>query len=243
MFSPLCNRIIRARNFTDSSRTAADVRVVVIHTMESPEGSNTAEAVADWFAGSSAPQASAHYCVDNNSIVGCVNESDVAWAAPGCNRDGVQVELAGRASQTAAQWSDAYSKAELVRAAKLVADICHRQGIPARRLSNADLAAGKSGIIGHVQASQVYKRSTHTDPGSSFPWAAFVKDVQSFMPDTRRWQLHLVDKNDLVVDRSSIVGKAGLSARIVTFSTRVAPRVAKMTLAGKRPRIRVVRVG
>lgn len=242
MLSHLCTSIIRSRNFHGSTRTSKDIRVAVVHTMESPEGKTTAEDVAGWFAGSNAPKASAHYCVDVNSIVGCVNERDVAWAAPGANHDGIQIELAGRAGQTAKQWADAYSRAELVNAARLVADICRRHGIPARKLTNAQLRNGARGIVGHAQVSVVYNKSDHTDPGVSFPWAGFEKDVRALLPDKRRWQIRLVDGNGKVVARSAIAGKAGIAARVTTFSARVSKKVAAMTLAGRKPRIRVVKV-
>lgn len=146
------------------------VRVVVVHTMESPEKATTAEDVArNWFAKPEA-RSSAHYCVDADSIVQCVSEADTAWAAPGANADGIQIELAGRAGQGTEGWSDAYSVAELDLAARLVADICTRHGIPIRKLTREQLAAGERGIIGHVDASAVYRLSDHTDPGPDFPW-------------------------------------------------------------------------
>src|SRR5205809_2755015 len=110
---------IQARNFTATSGRSVDV--LVIHTMEAPETANTAENVAKWFAGSTAPQASAHYCIDANSIVQCVQDDDVAWHAPGANSDGIGFEHAGFASQGRSDWNDAYSSAMLERSAGLVA--------------------------------------------------------------------------------------------------------------------------
>src|SRR5262249_13152262 len=49
--------------------------LIVIHTMENAEKPDKAEEVALWFAGKTAyppPQASAHFCIDENSIVQCV---------------------------------------------------------------------------------------------------------------------------------------------------------------------------
>ena len=89
---------VQAKNFTQGPSNAIDV--LVIHTMESPEKPDTAESVAHWFAGSTAPQASAHYCIDDNSIVQCVHDADVAWHAPGANHNGLGFEHAGRAAQT-----------------------------------------------------------------------------------------------------------------------------------------------
>lgn len=160
------------------------VRVVVMHTMETPENATTAEDVArHWFA-KTAARASAHYCVDADSIVQCVPESDTAWAAPGANADGIQIELAGRAGQDAAGWADAYSAAELDLAARLVADICTRHNIPIRKLTREQLAAGERGIIGHVDSSAVYRLSDHTDPGPDFPWDQVIAKARAYATPT-----------------------------------------------------------
>lgn len=241
MHSALAKTVIRAKNFTNASRTTAAIKHIIIHTMESPEGVTTAEDVSRWAAGPTAPRASWHYAVDSDSIVSCVEEEDVAWAAPGANHDGIQIELAGRAGQTPAQWRDAFSRAELVLASKLVADICRRRNIKPVHGSNEALRLDRRAVYGHVQASQVFKLSDHTDPGVGFPWEDFMKDVRSLM-DGRKWQYRLVLANGQVVDRSSIVGTAGIAARLVIFSTRVAPKVARLGREGKGPRIRLVRV-
>lgn len=163
-----------------SGRTVP-IRVIVLHTMEVDETSTMAEAVARAFS-NPARQASAHLCVDNDSTVRCVDDQDTAWAAPGANADGLQIEMAGRAGQNPAQWSDAYSKAVLERAAREVAAWCSRWGIPARTLTDAQLADGKTrGVVGHVQVSRVFKRSTHWDPGPDFPMAAFLQRVQQIL--------------------------------------------------------------
>jgi N-acetyl-anhydromuramyl-L-alanine amidase AmpD len=172
---------IGARNFTRGRSNKIDV--LVIHTMESPEKPDTAEAVAHWFAGSTAPQASAHYCIDANSVVQCVKDSDVAWHAPGANHNGLGFEHAGRAAQTKADWSDAYSKAMLERSARLVAHKCVEHHIPAVWLRPADLRAGKRGITGHADVSNAFKRSDHHDPGTSFPVQAFLARVREHMGD------------------------------------------------------------
>jgi len=153
------------------------VRVIVIHSMEAPEGPQTAENVAAYFAKPST-KASAHICVDNNSEVRCVADEDTAWAAPGCNADGLQLELAGYARQTRKEWMDDYSLTMLGRAVKIVAAWCRKYSIPARRLTQAELRAGHKGLTSHADVSAVYKRSDHTDPGAGFPWDWFIKALQ-----------------------------------------------------------------
>jgi N-acetyl-anhydromuramyl-L-alanine amidase AmpD len=168
---------IKARHFTDlKGQTPRRVRLIVIHDMEYPEKLTAAEDVARYFAKTDT-QASAHICVDADSIVQCVYDRDVAYAAPGANRDGIQVELAGYARQTRAEWMDEYGRRMLEQAARAVAQYCRKYTIPAVHLSSDQLRAGKAGIIGHYQASQVYRKSDHMDPGPGFPWDYFIDRV------------------------------------------------------------------
>lgn len=158
----------------------APVRVVVIHDMEAPEGPNTAENVAAYFRNSGVV-ASAHICVDNNSAVRCVPDSDTAYAAPGANSDGLQLEIAGYMRQTRAQWLDDYSRAALKQAAKVTAEWCKKYNLPVVRLTRAELKAGRRGITCHADVSAVYRKSDHTDPGPNFPWDFFLAEVKNAM--------------------------------------------------------------
>lgn len=168
---------VEARWFTPT--TGRRVDLVVLHTAETPEGVDTARAVARYFA-TTDTKASAHYSVDADEIIQCCQEVNVAYAAPGANANGVHVELAGRASQSAADWHDAYSLAQLALAAPLVADICRRHQLPVRYVTRAALAAGGAGARGitmHRDVSAAFKKSTHTDPGPNFPIVEFVNRV------------------------------------------------------------------
>lgn len=160
-----------------------DLRLIVIHTMEAPESEGRARQVAQWFAGPSAPEASAHACIDNREVVLCLPPSATAWAAPGANSDGYQIEHAGYAGQNASDWADAYSTAMLALSAAHARQIAQQAGIPLRHLTDAQLDAGESGFVGHDQVSRVYRRSDHTDPGSSFPWARYMALVGGSNPD------------------------------------------------------------
>lgn len=173
--------LIAARNYTRAAR--GSVRLICIHSMEAPEKPGTARAVAKWFAGPLAPQASAHYCVDALEVVQCVRDEDVAWAAPGANRDGLHIELAGYASQTAADWSDAYSTAELQRAAKLCAELALKWVIPIQKLTVEQVRDTRTkGFCGHIDVTHAFpKIGTHTDPGANFPWDHFLALVESAM--------------------------------------------------------------
>ena len=173
-------QLIRAKNFT-KGRNGKRVRLIVIHTMESGEQPNKARQVAMWFRGSTAPDASAHYCVDNKTVVQSVDEKDTAWATgeSNTNRESISIELAGSASQSKFQWNDTYSKGVLTQAAKLVAEIADRYSIPVVKLTPAKVKSGK-GIIGHWDVTLAYGiKGGHTDPGKNFPWTDFIKMVES----------------------------------------------------------------
>ncbi len=164
---------IQARSYTKADRD--NVRLIVIHSMESPEKPGTALAVARWFAGANAPAASAHVCVDAVATIECVRQQDVAHAAPGANRDGYQIELAGRASQTREQWLDELSLATLRRAASAAALVCQAGEIPPVRLTVEQVKDGRTrGFCGHADVSKAFKKSDHWDPGPGFPWDVFL---------------------------------------------------------------------
>ena len=170
----------QAKNYTPTS--GRTIRVIVIHDMEAPERSDIAEAVANYFAGANAPRASAHYNIDNDSIVQSVHDKDVAWAAPHVNHDGLHFEHGGYASQTRGEWLDPYGVAMLEQSAKLCADKCRQYGIPVRWLTPSELAAGQKGITSHWNATLGYKYyGGHTDPGAGFPVDYYLERVQHYM--------------------------------------------------------------
>ena len=154
--------------------------LIVIHTMENQEKPSAAEDVAWWFASDASPIASAHYCVDPDSVVQCVRDRDVAYHAPGANHNGIGVEHAGRAGQTAAQWDDTESRAILRRSAALTARLCREHQIPIVRLDVAGLLLGERGFCGHVDATHAFPGPgrTHWDPGPAFPWTDYLALVR-----------------------------------------------------------------
>lgn len=170
-------KFIPAGHFTPSDHR--DIWWIGIHTAETGETHQTAESVANYFAHTDV-KASAHLTADDDSIVRSVLDKDVAYSAPGANRHGLHIELAGRAAQDAAGWQDQYSQDMLRLAAKAVAEWCQLYGIPAVKLSVADIKAGHKGIAGHVDFTHALGGS-HTDPGPSFPWDQFIGLVRSHL--------------------------------------------------------------
>jgi hypothetical protein len=123
-----------------------------------------------------------HNCVDADSIVQCVPDRDVAFAAPGANSNGIQIELSGFARQTAVDWGDAFSVATLARAAGLVARILRENKIACAYVDWATLKRGGArGITTHDDVSRAWRQSDHTDPGKGFPMTAFVEAVRALV--------------------------------------------------------------
>lgn len=171
---------LQARNYTKANRTKIDL--IVIHDMEYPERYDAAEQVARYFSGSGAPQASAHYCIDADSIVQCVRVEDVAWHAPGANNNGIGLEHAGYAAQRPADWADAFSEAELQMSARLTAELCRKYTIPVKYVDSAGLAQGQRGITTHVAVSKAFRKSDHSDPGPNFPMDHYIALVLGTTP-------------------------------------------------------------
>ena len=166
-------------------RGGSHIRRIYIHTMETPESEGRALQVTQWFAGHSAPQASAHYCVDDKGIYEGVKEEDTAWAVDHFleNEKSISIELAGTALQSPTQWMDPYSSSELTLAASLVAELCDIYGISIVKLTPADINLDHMGIAGHVDVTLAKGiRGGHTDPGSNFPWSRFIQLVKSTPP-------------------------------------------------------------
>lgn len=160
-----------------------DPRVIVIHTTEGHERTGSARNTAAWFRNPLA-LVSAHFAVDAAEIVQCVETQNVAWHASKANYFSIGVELCATAKQTAAQWLDEYSVAELKRAAQLIADLTLTYNIDVRKLTDEELRANYndvhvSGICGHNDVSRVFG-GTHYDPGPSFPWLDFMLAIQGY---------------------------------------------------------------
>jgi N-acetyl-anhydromuramyl-L-alanine amidase AmpD len=120
------------------------------------------------FAAGGAPKRSAHYVVDASEIVQCVRDSDTAYAAPGANDDGLQVEICGWARWTAAEWQ---ASGVLPRVAGLVRQLCAAHGLPRVRVDVAGLLTGARGVTTHADVATAFSLSTHHDPGAGFPLA------------------------------------------------------------------------
>lgn len=165
-----------AKNFTPAFRVRIDL--IVIHTMEAPHKPDTAERVADWFNGPTAPKASAHYCVDQDSIVQCVRDNNIAWHAPGVNENSIGVEHAGYAKFSREEWLSDKNLEMLRMSARLVGDKCRKYSVPVRLLTAAEVKGRERGLTGHKQVTDAFSAGKgHWDPGPGWPWDVYLRLV------------------------------------------------------------------
>lgn len=151
-------------------------RLIVMHGTVSPCVPGGARAVARDFATTNTKK-SAHYTVDPGEEIQSVGDHTVAYHC-GHNQDSIGVELCDPQAGPSSRWGDLPHHRMLDRAAHLVAQLCLAYAIPIRRLSVRDLLDGKHGICGHVDMSNAFHQSSHTDPGEAFPWVGFIAAVQ-----------------------------------------------------------------
>lgn len=168
---------IPSRNFTKANRPRSSITFGVTHTMETGSHLKGAEAVANWFAGPNAPQASVQYCVDGDSAIQCVLEQDVAWHAKSGNRTGVGIEHAGYARYVK-EWNELWAKNMFVISAGIMAGICMRNDLPIRRLTVDQVKRYEKGICDHYAITKAFNvKGGHIDVGKGWPWERYLELV------------------------------------------------------------------
>jgi hypothetical protein len=158
-------------SYNGGSRPESRIRLVVIHDAEG----STAAGVAAYGA-SGQRNASWHATVDDKEVIVQLPDNIVAWAAPGANTDGLQLELCGYARWSKLTWYRHQST--LKRAAWHTARWCVEHNIPPKWVTDKGLKNGDLGLTSHVQVNRVYKGSDHPDPGKGFPYGYFQYLVQ-----------------------------------------------------------------
>lgn len=162
-----------ARNYTSGVGIRKPIRIIVLHSAENQQLDGQAEHLVQWFAGKTAPQASAHYMVDNKIVAQSVDDDDVAWATGvwANNLESISIEMTGQAAFTAEQWANPYSVAVINQTASLARRLGQKYSIPPVHLTVGQILDGKTkGYCTHADITAAYKvMGGHTDPGPNFP--------------------------------------------------------------------------
>jgi N-acetyl-anhydromuramyl-L-alanine amidase AmpD len=198
-----------------SSRGDQRVRLVVLHTAE---GALTTSALGRWFARPDV-QASSHVGIDDRGVVQYVPYDRASWTLRAGNKISDNAELCGFASWHRNQWISDHATM-LQHAATWIRDRCTARGIPIRKLTPGEVAAGHEGVIGHHDWTLGMRDGTHTDPGPAFPWDVVMALAHEAAPNTGGLPvLRYGDRSDQVL-------------RLQQFLTRVFPTYATFEPTG-----------
>ncbi len=217
---------IRARYSSFAPGDNADPTRVVIHatspgTLGYPRASaaGTALSTARYFA-SAAAGGSAHYIVDiSDDEQHCVPDNTIAYHAPP-NERSLGVEICAETTYIREQWLSPQVWPAVLHAASRTAELCGRFRIPIVHIGPAQLQAGARGICGHIDVTNAFHQTNHTDPGPNFPWAEFLAAVGGNGP------IITAEKDDPVAPiaitpaadgtfRSTAMAEAGASSAVV----------------------------
>jgi hypothetical protein len=159
----------------DSGHGNLPIRRLVVHCTAGADAKG-ARGTARYFA-SSAATGSAHEVIDPKEVIICAYDDVVCWHAPP-NPHSKGYELACSLSNGGkGHWALASHQAMLRLLAKEVARDAVKYSIPVRHLTVAQVKANEAGICGHVDVTNAFHQSSHTDPGPYFPWSQFIPMV------------------------------------------------------------------
>jgi hypothetical protein len=162
-----------------SSRYGARVRVFVLHTTE---GIMRAADLRDWtgWAGSSHASCDETGMLLSGAADGFVDYTRASWTLRNGNPWSDNLEICGWAGWTRAEW---LARPKLLEAvARWLAERHRaRPDVPLRRLTEAELNAGRSGVIDHDTYTDATGDGTHWDVGEAFPWEIALPRAQAIV--------------------------------------------------------------
>lgn len=164
-------------------------RGVVVHTSESPDGSilgllAAMERPGDHAVAGTNPVrywgSSYHALAQslNSTYIEVQPASHGPYSAPPLNKDWWHICIPGYAAQTRAEWLEPVSRAQIRGVAKYIVDKSRSDGFPALRVTASQLALNGTGYCGHVDVSNAFHQTDHTDPGVNFPWDVLAADIK-----------------------------------------------------------------
>jgi hypothetical protein len=225
------------------SRDGARVIWLAVHSTEGNDTMRVDDARslrdAAWWEGSS------HAITDNEVLLtpaqGCVPYELAAWTLRGGNHRSENIEQVGWARWSRAEWLA--HPGTLDHTARWLADRSKARGIPLVKLSPADVAAGRSGVIGHVDYTIGTGDGSHTDPGPGYPWDVVIakaRDYAAGVVVTPPEPVIIIEEDDVPIivnihsdDNKKNIGywcKCGIGYHVIArTSTVLAMRGAKFT--------------
>lgn len=144
-------------------------QLIVQHTTESESGNTN---VIDYL--EKTRNGSYQTMIDfDGEEVRMVPDNRQAWAAMASgNRIGLHVCAMGRAAFDRARWLS--ERLLLERTAMRYAEWSRLYGIPLVKIGPAEIRAGVRGVCGHIDISEAFGESDHSDPGRNFPYPEVI---------------------------------------------------------------------
>ena len=156
-----------------SSRGGSGVRLIVVHTAE---GATTYQSLGSYFA-NPASEVSSHTGIDDTpgTVGEYVTAGNKSWCAANANPYSIQTELCAFAAWSRAEWDAHPTMLDNCKA--WIEEEAGRYGIPVRKISESEAAAGQAGVVGHADLG--FANNDHWDPGPNFPWDRVVSGAPS----------------------------------------------------------------
>ncbi|MDG4790364.1 peptidoglycan recognition family protein [Micromonospora sp. WMMD1102] len=130
---------------------------------------------------------SAHLYVDRDSVVQSLDTEDRAGHAGSSegNNHAVAVEITGVNGWTRQQWLDRVAWDKLGAA---LAHVVRKYGVAVRRASVAEMRNNPKvrAFYGHDDMRRAWGGTTHTDPGSNFPWDKLFSSVNAALGNSTK---------------------------------------------------------
>lgn len=159
-------------------RDVKNIKWVVLHTTENQPGTHAINIIRY-----QNKSRTGSYNIITDTYGHSVRHNDdnyTPWSVAGTKGDyqGLHVSMAVYARFSRAQWL-AQNKL-LEETARICAGWADSYNIPVRRLTDAEVRAGKKGFIDHHTCSRVFGRTNHWDVGPNFPWDVFLAKVKKY---------------------------------------------------------------
>lgn len=198
-----------------SSRSGARVIWICVHTAE---GIRDVDDLQAYF--NSGVAASSHAGADDRKLEeGWVPYDRASWTLRNGNARSDNLELCGFAAWSRKEWLDNH-QGMLNNAALWIRRRCNARGIPIVKLSAADVAAGKAGVIGHADYTNGTRDGSHWDPGPGFPWDVVIAKARGAAPEENEVELNDPFVRDAWNDRPGTVGHVIEGIRQLSESAR-----------------------
>jgi hypothetical protein len=159
-----CSREFYPAHLSGPTRSASSLRVIVLHSTESPSARSSARYFQDPGA-----TGSTQVLVGEDGCYRSVDDLRVPAGAPGANHDGLHVEVAGYAKWSRDQWWENAPRA-LEALPGILRAWSDAYGIPLHYVDHKGLLRGESGVTTHADVTRAYSGGEgHYDPGKGFP--------------------------------------------------------------------------